>query len=424
MPPILAYADEVTSSTNQPSRRQHGLHRMTGRDPNESHRAATPLELLYDLTFVVAFSIAGAQLTHALAENHPVQGVLAFSFAVVAIVWAWINHSWFASAYDTDDWLMRVATLVQMVGVLILGLGLPEMFEGILEGHLTNRIMVVGYVILRVSQIFLWLRASRDDPEHRTTMRGYAVSISIAQLLWILVAWLQPALPVAIPLMLAVIAFEFGSVRACERRFGGSPWHPHHIAERYGLLAIISLGEIVLGTTTAIEAVVAEQGWSREAVLIAIAGVSLAFAMWWTYFGQPFGEILEKRPEKSFGFGYGHVLLYGSIAAVGAGLHVAAYYIEDKTKIGETEVMLTMAVPLALFMVVVYALWHFLMPGRDPVHWLLLGLMLVVLAVSVAMPALGASLGWSIVVLMVVPWITVVGYETVGVRKIDEHLGT
>jgi low temperature requirement protein LtrA len=99
---------------------------MSGRDPDEQHRAATPLELLYDLTFVVAFGVASEQLAHLLAEGHYAAGLTAFVLAVFAICWAWINFSWFASAYDTDDWVFRLATMVQMVGVIILALGLPR----------------------------------------------------------------------------------------------------------------------------------------------------------------------------------------------------------------------------------------------------------------------------------------------------------
>ncbi|MES0161211.1 MULTISPECIES: hypothetical protein [unclassified Mesorhizobium] len=44
----------------------HHIRRMAGRDPHEAHRVATPLELLFDLTFVTAFSLAAAQLAHAL----------------------------------------------------------------------------------------------------------------------------------------------------------------------------------------------------------------------------------------------------------------------------------------------------------------------------------------------------------------------
>src|SRR4051812_7866226 len=106
----------------------HHRIRMRGRDPGEVHRAATPLELLFDLTFVIAFGVAANELAHLLAEGHVGAGLLGFSFATFAIAWAWGNFSWFASAYDTDDWIFRLATLVQMVGVLIFALGLPDMF--------------------------------------------------------------------------------------------------------------------------------------------------------------------------------------------------------------------------------------------------------------------------------------------------------
>jgi low temperature requirement protein LtrA len=79
---------------------------MTGRDPHESHRAATPLELLYDLTLVVAFGVAGEQAAHVLAEGHLTKALLAFAFSMFAVCWCWINYSWFASAYDNDDWVM------------------------------------------------------------------------------------------------------------------------------------------------------------------------------------------------------------------------------------------------------------------------------------------------------------------------------
>ncbi len=141
---------------------------MSGRDPDEQHRAATPLELLYDLTFVVAFGVASEQLAHLLAEGHYAAGLTGFALAVFAICWAWINFSWFASAYDTDDWAFRLATMVQMVGVIILALGLPQVFHSIDQGRpVDNSVTVAGYVVMRVAMVFLWLRAARQDPPRR-----------------------------------------------------------------------------------------------------------------------------------------------------------------------------------------------------------------------------------------------------------------
>lgn len=99
-------------TTKTPRTRGHGLRVMSGRDPEEEHRAATPLELLFDLTFVVAFGAASNEFAHLLYEEHYGAGLAGFAIGIFAIVWAWINYSWFASAYDTDDWAFRVATMV------------------------------------------------------------------------------------------------------------------------------------------------------------------------------------------------------------------------------------------------------------------------------------------------------------------------
>ena len=68
--------------------RTHHRTRMGGRDPGEGHRAATPLELLFDLTFVIAFGAAANELAHQLAEGHIGAALLGFSFATFGIAWA------------------------------------------------------------------------------------------------------------------------------------------------------------------------------------------------------------------------------------------------------------------------------------------------------------------------------------------------
>jgi low temperature requirement protein LtrA len=147
----------------------HRRRPLRGRDPDEPHRAATPLELLYDLVFVVAFGQAANELAHHVAEDHLASGVFGFAFAVFAIAWAWISYSWFASAYDQDDWVCRLATMVQMVGVIILALGLPEVFASFESGGtLDNGVVVAGYIVMRVPMALQWLRASRHDPGRRS----------------------------------------------------------------------------------------------------------------------------------------------------------------------------------------------------------------------------------------------------------------
>ena len=404
--------------------RSHRLRRMTGRDPHEAHRAATPLELLYDLTLVVAFSLAGSQFAHALVEDHVVEGLLGFAVAMFAITLAWINFSWFASAYDTDDAFMRLATLVQMVGVLVLALGLHDVFEGFDHGEFDNAVLVAGYVTMRVSMVVLWTRAARHDPARRSTCLAYARGIAVVQLGWILTA--LDLLPTAAQIALALLLFavEVGGTIWIETHYPATPWHPHHIAERYALLAIITFGEVVLGTTTAIEAVVSAQGWSAEAAVIALAGVSLAVGLWWCYFTVPWGEALAGSNARSMAFGFGHMLLYAAIAATGAGLHAAAYLLEHHSELDTAQTVLTMAVPVGMFVVVLLVLFHVMFPGRDPLHhWLLAGTLVVLLAAWLLASG-GASMTVSLAVLMLAPWVTVVGYELRGHRHVTEVAGS
>src|SRR5579864_1096410 len=174
----------------------HDSRRMRGRDPHETHRAATPLELLFDLTFATSFGLAASEVASVLAEGHVIAGLVGFGFASFAICWAWINFSWFSSAYDTDDWLFRIVTMVQMIGVLVLAAGLPRLFSSLeRSGHLDNSVMVLGYVIMRVALVFQWLRAAKDDPARRRVCLTYAATISIAQGGWVV----QIVVPLAAP---------------------------------------------------------------------------------------------------------------------------------------------------------------------------------------------------------------------------------
>ncbi|MFT3798587.1 MAG: low temperature requirement protein A [Microbacterium sp.] len=148
---------------------------MTGRDPHEQHRTATPLDLLFDLTFVIAFAQAASQAAHYLEEGHTTTAIAGFAIAVFAVTWAWINLSWLASAYDTDDVAYRVAVFVEMVGVLIMALGLPAFFHSLDAGeHIDNAVMVAGYIVMRVATIALWLRAARQDRARSRIALTYA----------------------------------------------------------------------------------------------------------------------------------------------------------------------------------------------------------------------------------------------------------
>lgn len=395
----------------------HHTRRMTGRDPHEAHRVATPLELLFDLTFVLSFGFAASQFAHVLAEGHYGAALAGFVLASFAICWAWINFSWFSSAYDTNDWLFRLTTMILMIGALVFAMGLPRMFASLDRGsHLDLSIMVLGYVVMRIGMVFHWLRAAKASPDQRAASLAYAVCISIIQLGWVAAALAAPHLPAAAAFALAapLVIVEMAGPAVAERIYGGTPWHAHHIVERYGLFAIIALGEGLVGTVAAVSAVVEEQGWSLNAGLVCVAGVGLTFGMWWVYYIVPSAAILHTYRERSFVWGYGHMLIFAAIVATGAGLHVAAYYIEDKAHIGPVATVLTVAIPVSAYLALIYALYTYLVRRYDPFHgWLLLATAALI-ALSIVAALNGVDMAACLVILMLAPVVTVVGYETLG----------
>lgn len=389
----------------------HRLRRMAGRDPDEHHRVATPLELLFDLTFVIAFGAAASQLAHMLAEGHYFAGITAFLIALWAVCWAWINYSWFSSAYDNDDWGFRLATMVVMVGVIVNALGIPELFKIFDSGdYRLAPVMVMGYIIMRLAMVFLWFRAARQDPARRATCMTYAITILLAQIGWSILTIVPLSFAVSAVLFLTLWLVEFASPVIAESK-GGTPWHPHHIAERYGLLAIIALGEGVVGVVAAVSAVVQEQGWSPEAIMICAAGTALTFSMWWIYFLVPWGEVLHAHRERAFAWGYIHPLVFMAIAATGAGLDVAAMQIEHKAHIGPVATILSTAIPLTAFLLLVFALYAIVVEKLDKGHFIQIAVAIVMIAVSVAMAGMGFGMTACLAMIILGPASCILFYE-------------
>jgi low temperature requirement protein LtrA len=396
---------------------RHDSRRMRGRDPRERHRVATPLELLFDLTFATSFGLAASEVASVLAEGHFIAGLVGFGFASFAICWAWINFSWFSSAYDTDDWVFRIATMVQMIGVLVLAAGVPRMFVSIeRSGHLDNSIMVLGYVIMRVPLVFQWLRAAKDDPARRSVCLIYAATISIAQVGWVAQIVVPLAAPAAIILGGILVLIEMAGPVLAERRAGGTPWHAHHIAERHSLFAIIALGEGVVGTVAALSAVVNRQGWILDAVLVGIAGMGLTFGMWWVYYLVPSGEMLQRHRDRASVWGHIQMLIVTSIVATGAGLRLAAYFIEGRARITALDAVLAVGIPVSVFLGLMYALSYYLIRRFSLFQaWLLIATGGVVAATLVAALS-GVNVARCLVILTLAPTVTVVASEVRGAK--------
>ncbi|MFJ3784406.1 low temperature requirement protein A [Streptomyces sp. NPDC090093] len=322
---------------------------LTSRSREEAHRAATPLELFFDLCFVVAVAQAGAELVHAVAEGHAGTGVANYAMVFFAIWWAWMNFTWFASAYDNDDVLYRVVTLVQIAGVLILAAGVSRAFE-----EHDFLVVYLGYAVMRLALVFQWLRAARHaaDPAERRMCRRYAGGVLLCQAGWLgLVLAPEPARA----WVFVVMALAELSVPLYAERAGTSAWHAHHIAERYGLFTLIVLGETVAAATVAVKSGVVENDALDELLPIAAGGLLLVFAAWWVYFVVPAHDRLTSS-RQAFLWGYGHYLILMSAAAIGAGLEIAVEQTVGEAHVSTLSASAAVTIPSALFLLLVWLL--------------------------------------------------------------------
>ncbi|MGW1883367.1 low temperature requirement protein A [Streptomyces sp. NPDC001970] len=324
------------------------VRRMRARSRDEAHRTATPLELFFDLCFVVAVSQAGAQLVHAVAEGHAGDGLRNYAMVFFAIWWAWMNFTWFASAYDTDDIPYRVVTLIQIAGVLILAAGVARAFL-----HQDFLMVFLGYVVMRLALITQWLRAaaSTRGAERRTALR-YAGGIALCQVGWTALVFTPQG---ALPWVFLVMALAEMAVPLLAERSLATSWHAHHIAERYGLFTIIVLGETILAATVGVQSALDMSPELGDLLPIAAGGLLIVFAAWWIYFAVPVHARLRSNRE-SFLWGYGHYVIFASAAAIGAGLEVAVETAIHKSHITTAAAAAAVTVPTAAFLLTVWLL--------------------------------------------------------------------
>ena len=314
------------------------------RDPDEEHRASTPLELFVDLCFVVAVAQSAAALHHELVIGEVAYGVVGFLMAFFGAWWAWMNFTWFASAHDADDVPYRLLTLLQITGVLIYAAAVPRMVE---DHDLT--LSVIGYVIMRMALVTQWVRVARHFPDLRARCLRYAVGITLLQLLWVLILLATRALrTVAVP--------RPGDRRAARSRSGP---RERRVAAATGGCSTPSTSRSA--TACSRSSCSASRscrrpwasrrsppaGCSLTSSSVAAGGLLIAFGAWWIYFDHP-GH-LTPNPQLAIRWGYVHVVVFVSLAAVGAGLHVAAEAVagEASARTGA----LAVAIPVAGYLV-------------------------------------------------------------------------
>jgi low temperature requirement protein LtrA len=301
----------------------------TAEDTRQSRIAAvmregervTPLELFFDLVFVLAIT----QCT-ALMADHPTWSGIAQGLLVLGVLWwTWVGYSWLTSVVDPEEGAVRLAIFAAMAALLVVSLCVPRAFGDLALGF------AAAYGVVRAGHIALFLLASRDDPDLRRAVKGLAAGTAagvsllafssqfdgLAQgALWALALGLDVAAPYFV--------------------IDPSGWKlaPGHFAERHGLILIVALGESIVAIGIA-----AELGLDAGIVAAAVLGVALTAAMWWIYFdvvalvaGRRLAEAEPGREQNAMArdsYSYLHFPMVAGIVLVALGLKKTLAHVGD-----------------------------------------------------------------------------------------------
>lgn len=304
--------------------RPQAARNLTGEQRSEE-RASTPLELFFDLCFVVAV----AALARGLHDEPNLGGTLRFLGLFVPVWWSWMIFTWYATAFDNDDVPYRVTLFAAMLSML--GLAASVDGVGVEAGNAAG--FVLAYAAMRLLLMGLFLRARRHVPaDLRPFVVRYAAGNALGAVIW-LSSLLVPepgryavwAVGLFVELLAPILAV--GTLSNPRVSF-----HPRHIPERYGLFTIIVLGESVLAVALG----TADTDWAPAALLTATLGFVVAACIWWLYFDHVGSSGIELGPRPAFYWGYGHLAVYAGIAAFGVGTQLA---IEAAAETGKASVL-------------------------------------------------------------------------------------
>lgn len=278
------------------------------------HRHATWLELFYDLVFVVAVS----QLAHKLSNEVSLPGFLNFAALFVPVWWAWIGTTFYANRFDTDDIGRRILMGLQMLAIATLAVnvhhGLGESSIGFALAYAASRLMLVLE--------YLW--AGWHIPKARPLTNRYALGFTVGALLWLISVFVP--LPFRLGLWAIGLLIDFATPLSIGRITLQIPPHADHLPERFGLFTIIVLGEAIIAVVNGIS----EIDWNGVSVMAAVLGFTTAFSLWWIYFENVEGSVLETAPASGRililqVWLYIHLPLVIGLAATGVGVeHVIA----------------------------------------------------------------------------------------------------
>jgi low temperature requirement protein LtrA len=364
----------------------------------------TPLELFFDLVFVLAIT----QCT-ALMADHPTWSGLAQGLLVLGVLWwAWVGYAWLTSVIDPEEGAVRLVIFAAMAALLIGGLCVPEAFDGL------GLVFALAYGAFRVSHIALFVLASPEDDALRHSVLGLAVSTAVAVTL-LATASLFDGVAQGALWALALFLDMAGPYF-----FGSEGWRlvPGHFAERHGLIVIIALGESIvaigIGAAGALDFGIG---------VVAVLGIAVAAAQWWIYFDVvaliSARRLSEAEPGKAQNelardsYSYIHLALVAGIVLVALGM---------KTAIGHTDEHLHSVPAFALLGGVALYLLGLVAFRYRQVHTInrrRLGLavvLLILVPVATAVPA------WLSVAIVVVLLWALIAYEHRGYGERREEL--
>jgi low temperature requirement protein LtrA len=312
---------ERVEGAGVPAGSQRRLLPVAVRDWDDETRHATWLELFFDLVFVAALANIGDLLHH-----DPSLGGAATAFGLlVPIWWAWISFSYFADLFDDDSPLHRLVQLAAMLGAIVLAVTLTDGVGD--DGALFAATFAVMFALLAV----MYAVTGRSEPRAAELCRWYTLGSAVGAGVW--------AVSAAVPAPgrywlwgVAVVANAAISGPIAYARMREAPAQVSHMPERFGLFAIVVLGEAVLSVVRGVDAA----DWAAASTATAVAGFVIAAAMWWIYFSGFDEEAINRAlaggrasEVRSFVYGYGQVIVYGAVVAVGVGVGLAIEHAVD-----------------------------------------------------------------------------------------------
>ena len=278
----------------------------------EGHRAATWLELFYDLAFVVAVAVLAVRL---LDDSDP-RGVASYFGYFALVWWLWVSHTFYADRYDTDDLVYRMLAAGQMVAVVVIATSLSNEVSG------STTAFAIGYATSKILLVAMYWRAYRHVHETRTLVRGYLLGFGLAAIIWTVSAFATDTL--RYPLWVMAFAIDLATPWVMRSEQAKVPLDVSHLPERFGLFTILVLGETITGVVAGLSHV----EWAFSSTLAAALTVGVATALWWLYFDNARGSVVRRDPSvrrtwRPTAWLYGHMPLAAALVSSGVALEHA-----------------------------------------------------------------------------------------------------